>query len=65
LGELVKKQPSDRDRALSHVVVAIAVGLIVGKKFGKWGFVVGALVGAEAHEILDAPVAQVIADYGP
>jgi F0F1-type ATP synthase assembly protein I len=56
-------QPNQTDRIVSHVIVGLLVGLVVGKQTGKWGFVVGVLAGAGAHELLDAPVANVVADF--
>ena len=50
------------DRWVGHVVVGLLVGALVGKAKGLPGFVVGAIVGGVAHEVIDAPAAQLIAD---
>lgn len=60
-----QNQPADLDRVISHVLVGLAVGAIVSRKAGKWGFLVGALASAVAHELLDAPVAGIVAEFTP
>ena len=57
-----KHQPNGTDRAISNVLVALAVGLVVGSKAGVEGFIFGALVGAVAHEAFDAPAANFVAE---
>jgi hypothetical protein len=55
-------QPNQTDRIVSHVIVGLVVGALVGRKAGVWGFVLGGLLAAGAHELADAPGAQIIAD---
>ena len=55
-------QPNSTDRFVSHLIVGLAVGLLVARKTGPSGIVVGALLAIGAHEMLDAPVAVVVAD---
>ena len=59
---MAKKQPSDTDRLISHVIVAVVVGFIGSKIKGAPGAIVGAVVGAVAHYELDAPVALAVAE---
>lgn len=55
-------QPSRDDRLISHAVVALASGAVVGSQKGLAGFVGGAVVGVLVHEAFDAPLADLIAD---
>ena len=56
------KRPTNTDRIVSHILVGLVVGYLVGKQTGKWGFVIAALASAGAHEMFDAPVANVVAE---
>lgn len=53
--------PSPADRLISHVLVGLAVGLLVGSETGIIGFIVAGLLAAAAHALLDAPLARVVA----
>lgn len=53
--------PTPADRLVSHVLVGLTVGLIVGSMTGIGGFLVAGLLAAAAHALLDAPLARVIA----
>jgi len=57
-----RRLPNSTDRIVSHVIVGIAAGLLVARKAGASGVLVGALVAVGAHEMLDAPVADFIAE---
>ena len=59
-----RRQPDPVARWLSHALVGVTVGYLVGKKTGAAGFWVGAIVSAFAHEMLDAPVEQALSDFG-
>ena len=59
---MAKKRPSETDRLLSHVIVALIVGFVGNQIKGAPGAIAGAVLGVIAHEELDAPVAQMIAD---
>lgn len=54
--------PSQSDRLISHAIVGIAAGAVVGSKKGWAGFIVAMIVTVMAHEALDAPVAGLVAD---
>jgi F0F1-type ATP synthase assembly protein I len=54
--------PNSTDRFVSHIIVGLAVGLLVARKAGASGVVVGALLAMGAHEMFDAPVADLVAD---
>ncbi len=59
--------PSRADPAarwLSHLLVGLAAGALVGRKAGPTGFVLAALLTGFAHEALDAPMAGVLAELG-
>lgn len=58
----MNRQPSQTDRIVSHAIVGLAAGAAAGRKAGWPGFIAGAAVAVAAHEILDAPVAGLIAD---
>lgn len=45
-----------------HILVGLAVGAIVSTKAGIIGFIVGGLLAAWAHALLDAPLARFIAN---
>jgi len=57
-----RPRPTKTDRLISHAAVGLAAGALVGTKKGLGGFLVGALVGAGAHALLDAPAAQLVAN---
>jgi hypothetical protein len=59
-----KRQPDPAARWLSHAIVGLGIGYIVGKQTGSVGFVVTAAASIVAHEYLDAPVAQLLSDAG-
>jgi hypothetical protein len=58
-------RPNQVNRLISHAVVGLAVGMLVGSKKGKSGFVMGAIASVAAHEMLDAPVADLVAEFTP
>jgi len=60
-----QNQPDGEDRIISHVLVALVVGLLVGRKRGIQGFLIGAVAGAVGHELLDAPIANLVAEITP
>jgi hypothetical protein len=55
-------KPDGADRVVSHAAVSVGVGLLGLKLAGPLGFVAGAVLGLLAHEALDAPLAQAVAD---
>jgi hypothetical protein len=55
-------KPDGIDRAVSHAVVSVGAGLLGLRLAGPLGFVAGAVLGLVAHEALDAPLAQAVAD---
>jgi hypothetical protein len=55
-------QPNETDRAISHALVALAGGAVGASRNGLPGFVIGAVVTTAAHVVLDAPLADVVAD---
>jgi hypothetical protein len=57
-------QPDPATRLLSHAIVGLLTGAAVGQKRGVGGFVLIAVLGAAAHEALDAPLAQLLTDLG-
>jgi len=57
-------RPDGEARLVSHLVVGCAAGALLGKRSGLAGFLVVALLTAMAHEALDAPVAQVLSEFG-
>jgi hypothetical protein len=59
-----KRQPDRATRLLSHAFVGIAAGVVVGRRAGIVGFTVAAFAGSVAHELFDAPVADLLADAG-
>jgi hypothetical protein len=59
---MTNNQPSQVDRIAADVFVGVVAGALVGTKTGVVGFVVGGLLSGLAHHLLDAPVAQVIAN---
>ena len=63
----VARKPSQPDHAarfLSHLVVGLVAGALVGKRSGFGSFLAYGLVAAALHEALDAPVAGVLSDLG-
>ena len=58
------RQPDPVARWLSHAIVGLGIGYIVGRQTGTVGFVVTAAASAITHEYLDAPVAQLLSDAG-
>jgi hypothetical protein len=58
------RQPDQSARLISHALVGLGVGYLGAKEKGFAGFIVGVVVGTAAHEVLDAPVAQLLADFG-
>jgi hypothetical protein len=59
-----KMRPSNADRILGHIIVAAVVAFVGSKVKGVPGAITGAVIGVIAHEELDAPLAQVIAELG-
>lgn len=57
-------QPDARARLVSHLLVGLAVGAVVGTRKGADSFLISGLVGVVAHELLDAPVAAIVSDLG-
>ena len=57
--------PTKATRTAAHVAVGVLVAALAVKTGkGPGGAVLGALLGAAAHEMLDAPVAQLMANAG-
>jgi len=56
--------PTPAARLLSHLLVGLAAGALVGKKTGPTGGVFLALLAVAAHEALDAPVAAELTRLG-
>lgn len=59
---MANKQPSDADRIMGHLIVAAVVAFIGSRIKGVPGAIAGAVIGVVAHEELDAPLAQLIAE---
>jgi hypothetical protein len=59
------RRPTETDRIVSHLVVGLVAGALVGQKTGLWGFIIAGVLAAVAHELLDAPLAGVIAEISP
>jgi hypothetical protein len=59
-----RRQPDQNARLLSHALVGIAVGYLIGKEKGLPGFITGLIVSTVVHEAIDAPVAQIFSDFG-
>lgn len=59
---MTNRRPTATDRTVSHLLVGLLAGAVVGQKAGIAGFIVGGLAAALLHEALDAPVAKVVAD---
>lgn len=59
-----RRRPDKDVRLLSHVIVGFGAGYVIGKRTGVLGFIVAALLSTAAHEVLDAPVAMLLADLG-
>ena len=59
-------RPTQATRTAAHIGVGIAAALIVPKIIGKGSAtaLVSAVIGVLAHEMLDAPVAQALANRG-
>jgi Na+/H+ antiporter NhaA len=58
------RQPDPQTRFASHLLVGLAVGSVAGKKSGLFAFAFAAIASVLAHEVLDAPVAQLLTDLG-
>jgi hypothetical protein len=58
------QHPDPAARWLSHVVVGVSLGALFGKKQGPLAFWLAAIVGVYVHEQLDAPVADVLSEFG-
>jgi hypothetical protein len=57
--------PTKATRTAAHVAVGVLVAALAVKTGkGPGGAVLGALLGAVAHEMLDAPIAQLMANAG-
>lgn len=59
-----QRQPDPAARWISHAIVGLGIGYVVGKRTGMAGFLISAIVSTAAHEYLDAPVAQLLSDAG-
>lgn len=57
------RQPNRETRWLSHALVGVLVGCMTAQVKGL-GFIGGAVLAAGAHEALDAPMADVLNDFG-
>ena len=57
-------KPDPAARWISHAIVGMTVGYVIGKQTGPVGFWIAAIVSALAHEELDAPVAQALSQFG-
>jgi hypothetical protein len=57
-------RPDPAARLLSHALVSIAVGYLIADTWGAVPGLAAAVVAAVAHEELDAPLAQLLADGG-
>lgn len=58
------RRPSPQTRLLAHVLVGLFAGAAISRKTGTDTFPVAAVLAALAHEALDAPLAQGLADLG-
>jgi hypothetical protein len=61
---VMRRQPDRTARLVSHLLVGIAVGAVMCNRKGGQAFLVGGLLGAAAHELLDAPVAGIVSELG-
>lgn len=59
-------QPTNTTRTAAHMVVGVAAAVIVPKLTGKGigAAIIGAIIAAYLHELLDAPVAKVMVSAG-
>lgn len=60
----MNKQPTQVDRIVAHAIVGAAVTAVVGKQAGLLAGVLVAALAVIAHEVADAPVAQLVAAIG-
>ena len=59
-----RSRPDVIARVVASAIVSTVAGAVAGKFFGRKAFFVGFLIGAAAHELLDAPLAQRLSDLG-
>ncbi len=59
-----KRRPDPAARLLSHALVGVAAGLIVGQRSGPGAAALSALIAIAAHQQLDAPMADIVAELG-
>jgi ABC-type glycerol-3-phosphate transport system permease component len=59
-------KPTKATRTVAHVAVGAAAGYVVSKVLGKGleAVLIGALLAVLAHEMLDVPVARLMAANG-
>jgi hypothetical protein len=58
-------RPTNGTRTIAHLAVGGLVALLVAKAGkGPGGAVLGAILGMAAHEMLDAPAAQLMTNIG-
>jgi hypothetical protein len=56
--------PDRTARWISHAAVGFAAGVLVGKKTGTGGLIVGSVAAVLLHEALDAPLAVLLSEAG-
>ena len=59
---MTARKPNSSERIAAHVIVGLAVGALFYKKSGFGGSLLLALLAVLAHEALDAPLAQLLAE---
>jgi hypothetical protein len=57
-------RPNKLARILAATIVSSLVALVVTKLLGRRAGVIAMLVTASAHEVLDAPLARLIGEFG-
>jgi uncharacterized membrane protein len=57
-------RPDFATRLVSHALVSVGVGYLIADTWGTVPGLVAAMVAAVAHEELDAPLAQLLANGG-
>ena len=59
--EVTKRQPSELDRLIGHILVGIGVAYVGSRLLGRTGGLVAGVLGVVAHNELDSPIAQLVA----
>ena len=59
---MVNKQPNTVVRLAANALVSLLVAWIVAKVFGKRAGIGAAVIGVVAHEVLNKPVANALAE---